>query len=169
LLESESLLNDATGITLFQIFLRIINNPNVSDSPSVWSVVPTIIKDIVVLSAIGLGLGLAFSMVAFYSLRWLRWRGAGNYIEATFVLAMSYLVYWVTEVSGGSGVIGVVTFGLFGNATMQYVAVDVAVVLLARPPGRSLADSVARSLDRALRSICSQVGDDWFGVQERGL
>jgi len=61
------------------------------------------------------------------------------------VLAMSYLVYWVTEVSGGSGVIGVVTFGLFGNATMQYVAVDVAVVLLARPPGRSLADSVARS------------------------
>ena len=121
LLESESLLNDATGITLFQIFFKIIRDPNIpSNSPSVWSVIPTIIKDIVVLTSIGFGLGLGFSIVALYSLKWLRWRGAGNYIEATFVLAMSYLVYWVTELADGSGVIAVVTFGLFGNATLLW-------------------------------------------------
>jgi len=121
LLESESLLNDATGITLFQVFFDILQDNTISDSPSVWSVVPKIIKDIVVLTAIGFGLGLAFSLVALYSLKWLRWRGAGNYIEATFVLAMSYLVYWVTQSPcGGSGVIAVVTFGLFGNSTLQW-------------------------------------------------
>lgn len=121
LLESESLLNDATGITLFQVFFDILQDNSISDSPSVWSVIPKIIKDIVVLTAIGFGVGLAFSLVALYSLKWLRWRGAGNYIEATFVLAMSYLVYWVTQSPcGGSGVIAVVTFGLFGNATLQW-------------------------------------------------
>jgi NhaP-type Na+/H+ or K+/H+ antiporter len=122
LLESESLLNDATGITLFQIFFEIIRNPSIpSNSPSVWSVIPTIIKDIVVLTAIGFGIGLGFSILSYYMLKWLRWRGAESYIEATYVLAMSYLVYWVTQSPcGGSGVIAVVTFGLVGNATMLW-------------------------------------------------
>ena len=121
LLESESLLNDATGITLFQVFFDVLRDNAISSSPSVWSVIPRIIRDIVVLTAIGFGVGLAFSLVALYSLKWLRWRGAGNYIEATFVLAMSYLVYWVTQSPcGGSGVIAVVTFGLFGNSTLQW-------------------------------------------------
>lgn len=45
----------------------------------------------------------------------------GAHIEATYVLAMAYLSYYVTNaVAGGSGVISVVIFGLFGNMTMLW-------------------------------------------------
>ena len=119
ILEGESLLNDATGITLFQIFIDIIiETVDSGDNtwPSVWSVIPTIIVDIIRLTAIGVGIGLGFSIVSFYILRWLRWRGAGLHIVATYVLALAYMTYYVTNSpAGGSGVIAVVTFGLFGN------------------------------------------------------
>eukprot|EP00889_Picochlorum_renovo_P008463 jgi/Picre1/35493/NNA_002955.t1 len=119
ILEGESLLNDATGITLFQVFEGILerNRDEYRNGiPTVWSVIPTIIVDIIKLSAIGLGIGLGFSIVSLFILRWLRWRGAGLHIEAVYVLAMAYLTYYVTNApAGGSGVIAVVTFGLFGN------------------------------------------------------
>lgn len=121
LLEGESLLNDATGITLFQVFLSIINDNIGEPVPTVWSVIPTIIVDIIRLSAIGFGIGIGFSMISYYILKWLRWRGAGSHIEATYILAMAYLVYYVTDApANGSGVIAVVTFGLFGNATFLW-------------------------------------------------
>lgn len=45
----------------------------------------------------------------------------GAHIEATYVLAMAYLSYYITNaVAGGSGVISVVIFGLFGNMTMLW-------------------------------------------------
>ncbi|KAI8101987.1 hypothetical protein M9434_007048 [Picochlorum sp. BPE23] len=119
ILEGESLLNDATGITLFQVFEGILdrNRDQYSNAiPTVWSVIPTIIVDIIKLSAVGVGIGLGFSVISLYILRWLRWRGAGLHIEAVYVLAMAYLTYYVTNApAGGSGVIAVVTFGLFGN------------------------------------------------------
>ena len=121
LLEGESLLNDATGITLFQVFYDILKDSIGDPIPTVWSVIPRIIVDIIRLSSIGFGIGLGFSMISYYILKWLRWRGAGSHIEATYVLAMSYLVYYVTNApANGSGVIAVVTFGLFGNATFLW-------------------------------------------------
>ena len=121
ILEGESLLNDASGITLFEVFLEIIADIVEGDSttvPSVWSVIPTIIKNIVKLSSIGFGIGLGFSIVSLYILRMIRWNGAGLHIEATYVLAMAYMSYYVANApAGGSGVIAVVTFGLFGNVT----------------------------------------------------
>lgn len=119
ILEGESLLNDAAGTTLFQVFEGILNSQVVEDAnsiPTVWSVIPTIIVDIIKLSAIGVGIGFGFSFVSLFILRWLRWRGAGLHVEAVYVLAMAYLTYYVTNApAGGSGVIAVVTFGLFGN------------------------------------------------------
>jgi len=121
IMEGESLLNDAAGITLFEVFYKILDESRDEYPPTwptVWSVIPTIIVDIIKLSAIGLGIGFGFSIMSGYILRWLRWRGAGAHIEATYVLAMAYLVYYVTNApAGGSGVIAVVTFGLYGNAT----------------------------------------------------
>lgn len=121
ILEGESLLNDASGITLFEVFYEVIVKVVEGESnayPSVWSVIPTILKDIVKLSSIGFGIGLGFSIISLYILKMIRWRGAGLHIEATYVLAMAYLSYYVTNApAGGSGVIAVVTFGLFGNAT----------------------------------------------------
>lgn len=119
ILEGESLLNDATGITLFQVFQGILEGNRNEYSygiPTVWSVIPTIIVDIIKLSAIGVGIGFGFSVISLFILRWLRWRGAGLHIESVYVLAMAYLTYYVTNApAGGSGVIAVVTFGLFGN------------------------------------------------------
>ena len=121
ILEGESLLNDASGITLFEVFGDVLVDVIEGDSdsfPSVWSVIPTILKNIVTLSAIGFGIGLGFSIVSLYLLKMIRWRGAGLHIEATYVLAMAYMSYYVANApAGGSGVIAVVTFGLFGNAT----------------------------------------------------
>lgn len=117
IMEGESLLNDAAGITLFEVFNKVLEQ-NTTIVPTVWSVIPTIIVDILKLSGIGLGIGLFAGIVSGPVLRWMRWRGAGTHIEATYVLAMAYLVYYVTNSpAGGSGVIAVVAFGLYGNAT----------------------------------------------------
>lgn len=119
ILEGESLLNDAAGTTLFQVFEGILNSQATEYAngiPTVWSVIPTIIVDIIKLSGIGVGIGFGFSFVSLFILRWLRWRGAGLYIESVYILGMAYLTYYVTNApAGGSGVIAVVTFGLFGN------------------------------------------------------
>lgn len=121
LLEGESLLNDATGITLFQVFFDILRESAGEPIPTVWSVIPTIIVDIIRLSSIGFGIGMGFSMISYYVLKWLRWRGAGSHIESTYILAMAYLVYYITNApANGSGVIAVVTFGIFGNATFLW-------------------------------------------------
>eukprot|EP00889_Picochlorum_renovo_P005869 jgi/Picre1/32899/NNA_008228.t1 len=107
ILEGESLLNDATGITLFQVFEGILdrNRDQYSNAiPTVWSVIPTIIVDIIKLSAIGVGIGLGFSIISLYILRWLRWRGAGLHIEAVYVLAMAYLTYYVTNAPAGEDI-----------------------------------------------------------------
>ena len=122
LLESESLLNDATGNHALPGVLRRASGQRDlelsvgverhtedyqgycgADGDWVWGGAGVLAGG-ALLAQVGCGGG-----------------GAGNYIEATFVLAMSYLVYWVTQSPcGGSGVIAVVTFGLFGNSTLQW-------------------------------------------------
>lgn len=123
-MEGESLFNDASAITLFEVFSHLIYT-HVSTLPevwpSVWSVIPTIIVDILRLSAVGLAIGLGFSWVTWHLLRWLRWRGARPYIETTVVLAGAYLSYYIANSPArGSGVISVVVFGLYGNATSKW-------------------------------------------------
>lgn len=124
IMEGESLFNDASAITLFEVFLHFIEDYTHDAEtgwPSVWSVIPTIIVDILRLSAIGFGIGIGFSWVTGYILRWLRWRGARPYIETTVVLAVAYLSFYVaTSPAKGSGVIAVVVFGLYGNATSKW-------------------------------------------------
>jgi NhaP-type Na+/H+ or K+/H+ antiporter len=123
-MEGESLFNDASAITLFEVFAHLVYE-HMSEYPtiwpSVWSVIPTILLDIVKLSVIGVAIGLAMSWATWHLLRWLRWRGARPYIETTVVLAVAYLSYYVTNSPAkGSGVIAVVVFGLYGNATSKW-------------------------------------------------
>jgi len=131
LLESESLWNDATAFTLYEIFSRILIN-NYNDclenidcetivEQSAWSLIPQIISDTVTLSLIGIGIGLGSSVITRWLMMWSRWRGAKPYVESTFILAMAYLTFYVTNSPAhGSGVIAVVVFGLYGNATSKW-------------------------------------------------
>jgi NhaP-type Na+/H+ or K+/H+ antiporter len=131
LLESESLWNDATAFTLYEIFSRILIN-NYNDclenidcetivEQSAWSLIPQIISDTVILSLIGIGIGLGSSVITRWLMMWSRWRGAKPYVESTFILAMAYLTFYVTNSPAhGSGVIAVVVFGLYGNATSKW-------------------------------------------------
>lgn len=124
LMEGESLFNDASALTLFEVFSGIVYSHIYQRPPiwpSVWSVIPEILLDIVRLSAIGAGIGLGMSWATGYLLQWLRWRGARPYMETTVVLAVAYLAYYVTNApANGSGVIAVVCFGLYGNGTSKW-------------------------------------------------
>ncbi|PSC75198.1 Sodium hydrogen exchanger 7 [Micractinium conductrix] len=123
LLEGESLLNDASAITLFEVFKSILeSNADPSQPfPSVWSSLPDIMLATLRLAGVGAGVGLAMSIALGYLLRWLRWHGAGPNSESIAALATSFLAFYVANSpAGGSGVIAVVVFGLWGNFTRKW-------------------------------------------------
>ena len=126
IIKGESVFNDASGITFYSIFAKILAahafTPGAPTGwPSVWSTLPGILRDIVKFTAIGVGIGLAMSWATGRLLRWMRWRGVRPYVETTIVLAVSYLCYYVTNgPAGASGVIALVMFGLYGNATSKW-------------------------------------------------
>ncbi|KAL4430847.1 hypothetical protein ABPG75_006103 [Micractinium tetrahymenae] len=115
LMEGEALLNDASAVTLYTVFLHILERSSPDDMPSVPSQIWPIIRDILKLTGIGVGLGLAFAWALGYVLKLLRWRGARPYIESLVVLATAYLTFYGP--AKGSGVIAVCIFGLYGSAT----------------------------------------------------
>ncbi|KAL4855761.1 Sodium/hydrogen exchanger 8 [Chlorella vulgaris] len=116
LMEGEALLNDASAITLFEVFMHILeDHPTAEHMPTVWSAIPTIIEEILKLASIGAGVGLGMSIATGYLLRWLRWRGAKPAVEITVILAVAYMSFY------GSGVISVVVFGLWGNYTSNSI------------------------------------------------
>ncbi|PRW32594.1 Sodium hydrogen exchanger 7 [Chlorella sorokiniana] len=122
LMEGEALLNDASAITLFEVFLHLLADYSPTTGvPSVWGSIPVIIEDTLKLAGIGAGVGLAMSIATGYLLRWLRWRGAKPAVEITIILAVAYLSFYVGQnPAKGSGVISVVVFGLWGNFTSKW-------------------------------------------------
>jgi NhaP-type Na+/H+ or K+/H+ antiporter len=118
IMEGEALLNDASAVTLYTVFLEILVHSASSGIPSVPSQIWPIIRDILKLTGIGVGIGLAFAWALGYVLKLLRWRGAKPYIESLVVLATAYLAFYVAQgPAKGSGVIAVCLFGLYGSAT----------------------------------------------------
>ncbi|PSC68844.1 Sodium hydrogen exchanger 7 [Micractinium conductrix] len=119
LMEGEALLNDASAVTLYTVFLHILKEASVTNvMPSVPSQIWPIIKEILRLTGIGVGVGLAFAWALGYVLRLLRWRGVRPYIESLVVLATAYLTFYIAQSPAkGSGVIAVCVYGLYGAAT----------------------------------------------------
>lgn len=118
LMEGEALLNDASAVTLYTVFLHILMASSPDNMPSVPSQIWPIIRDILKLTGIGLGVGLAFAWALGYLLKLLRWRGVRPYIESLVVLATAYLAFYVAQgPAKGSGVIAVCLFGLYGSAS----------------------------------------------------
>jgi len=99
-LSGESLINDATSLTLYRVFALILAGTTVT--------VGSGLKDFVVAVVAGVGIG----MVAGLGMHQLRMRISDPVVIGTFGLLAPFGVYAITEHLEGSGVLAVVAMGL---------------------------------------------------------
>ncbi|KAG1668999.1 hypothetical protein FOA52_000592 [Chlamydomonas sp. UWO 241] len=118
ILEGESIFNDASSLTLFEIFQGLILEG--SSEPLTTTVADVVVKTIWSLfagSAIGLAMGI-FNQLVFL---WLQHRNVRPAIEVSFSVGGCYMAFYITQVwCKGSGCIGAVVYGLYGNATLLW-------------------------------------------------
>ncbi|KAI8472713.1 MAG: Sodium/hydrogen exchanger family-domain-containing protein [Monoraphidium minutum] len=124
ILEGESLLNDASGLTLFEVFFHQVmiyaSNPDEAKEP-VAKVVGHVIFMVFQFATIGFVMGWFFGWLTRMMLRVMRRFGAGNDQEVALTLAMAYLAYWITaSPCKGSGVVAVAVMGLYGAAKNKW-------------------------------------------------
>jgi len=102
ILEGESLLNDATSLTIFRFALAAI-----VDNHFVWhEAVGGFV--LVVLSGIAIGLAIGFIFYAVF-----RWLPTTANLNITLSIVLPYLIYLTAESLHSSGVLAVVSGGLF--------------------------------------------------------
>jgi CPA1 family monovalent cation:H+ antiporter len=100
-LSGESLINDATSLTLYRVFAAILAGATVS----VWGGIGQFLLAV----AIGVGIGLVFGVV----LHQLRMRISDAVVIGTFGLLAPFGAYAIAEHLLGSGVLAVVAMGLY--------------------------------------------------------
>lgn len=100
-LSGESLINDATSLTLFRVFAAVIAGATIGFWDGVWQFVLAV--------AIGVVVGLVFGVV----IHQLRMRVADPVVIGTFGLLVPFGAYAIAEHLGGSGVLAVVAMGLY--------------------------------------------------------
>ncbi len=100
-LSGESLINDATSLTLFRVFAAIVAGATVTFWDGVWQFVLAVV--------IGVVIGLVVGIV----LHQLRMRVADPVVIGTFGLLVPFGAYAIAERLGGSGVLAVVAMGLY--------------------------------------------------------
>ncbi|MEO7215647.1 Na+/H+ antiporter [Mucilaginibacter sp.] len=110
ILEGESLLNDASSLVIFRFALAAIISSTFVWYNAAGGFVLVVISGI----AIGLLLGLAF--YAIY-----RWLPTNSNLDIAFSLVLPYLIYLAAETVHSSGVLAVVTGGLFISYKNHYV------------------------------------------------
>ncbi|BDA42347.1 probable Na(+)/H(+) antiporter NhaH at N-terminal half [Coccomyxa sp. Obi] len=121
LLEGESLLNDASSITLFTIFLSEVDDMRSGHVATAGEVIGNIVSKTLWLAVGGALIGLAFGIVMRYLLRWMRHLGAGIEQQVAMTFAIGYLSYYTANAPAAvSGVIAVAVFGLYGAATSKW-------------------------------------------------
>ena len=102
ILEGESLLNDATSLTIFRFALiAIVSNHFVWQHAAVGFVLVT-------LSGIVIGLIIGFIFYAVF-----RWLPTTANLDITFSMVLPYMIYLTAEALHSSGVLAVVSGGLF--------------------------------------------------------
>ncbi|KFM23696.1 Sodium/hydrogen exchanger 7 [Auxenochlorella protothecoides] len=118
LMEGEALFNDASAITLYSIFAEVLEEYQNQPLPPATALLGHIVVKILKLTSIGLAIGLAFGYFTGWLMRLLRWRGIPVPLDATVILAIAYLSFYVGQgPAQSSGVIAVAVFGLWGAAT----------------------------------------------------
>ena len=99
-LSGESLINDATSLTLYRVFAAIVAGATISLGGGVWQFVVAVV------------VGVAIGVIAGLGMHQLRMRISDPVVIGTFGLLAPFGVYAITEHLGGSGVLGVVAMGL---------------------------------------------------------
>ena len=100
-LSGESLINDATSLTLYRVFAAIVLGATVQIGDGVWQFVVAVV--------VGVLIGLVFGIL----LHQLRMRIADPVVIGTFGLLVPFGAYAIAEHLGGSGVLAVVAMGLY--------------------------------------------------------
>ncbi|KAF8065728.1 NHX8 [Scenedesmus sp. PABB004] len=120
MLEGESLLNDASGLTLFEVFFHLmqVQMSHPEATGPIGETIGHVFLAVFQLATIGFVMGMAFGVATRLFLRFMRHMGAGHDQEVALTLGMAYLAYWITAVPcKGSGVVAVAVLGLYGAAT----------------------------------------------------
>ncbi|MDA4895119.1 cation:proton antiporter [Streptomyces sp. MS2A] len=99
-LSGESLINDATSLTLYRVFAAIVAGATLTVWDGAWQFVVAVV--------VGVGIGV----LAGSGLHVLRMRISDPVVNGTFGLLAPFGIYAITEHLGGSGVLGVVAMGL---------------------------------------------------------
>lgn len=100
-LSGESLINDATSLTLYRVFAAILAGATLTVWDGVWQFVVAV--------AVGVAIGLVFGI----ALHQLRMRINDAVVIGTFGLLAPFGAYAIAEHLGGSGVLAVVAMGLY--------------------------------------------------------
>ncbi|ALX65684.1 cation:proton antiporter [Microbacterium sp. XT11] len=100
-LSGESLINDATSLTLYRVFAAILAGATIGVWDGVWQFVIAVVVGVVV--------GLLFGIV----LHQLRMRIGDPVVIGTFGLLAPFGAYAIAEHLGGSGVLAVVAMGIY--------------------------------------------------------
>ena len=100
-LSGESLINDATSLTLYRVFAAIVAG---AASFNIWGTLGQFALAVVV--------GVVIGVVAGTGLHLLRMKISDPVVNGTFGLLAPFGIYAITEHLGGSGVLGVVAMGL---------------------------------------------------------
>lgn len=100
-LSGESLINDATSLTMFRVFAAIVAGATVSLWDGIWQFALAV--------TVGVAVGLVFGIV----LHQLRMRVDDPVVNGTFGLLAPFGAYAIAEQLLGSGVLAVVAMGLF--------------------------------------------------------
>jgi len=100
-LSGESLINDATSLTLYRVFAAMIAGAAITVWQGIWQFVLAVV--------VGIVIGLVFGVL----LHQLRMRVADPVVIGTFGLLVPFGAYAIAEHLGGSGVLAVVAMGLY--------------------------------------------------------
>lgn len=100
-LSGESLINDATSLTLYRVFAAIVAGATLTVWDGVWQF------------ALAVLIGIAVGMVFAVGLHQLRLRVADPVVMGTFGLLVPFGAYAIAEHLQGSGVLAVVAMGLY--------------------------------------------------------
>ena len=110
ILEGESLLNDATSLTLFRFALAAIITHQF-----VWYEAAT---GFVLVVVSGIGIGLAFGLLSYAIYKWLP---TNANLDVAFSIVLPYLMYITAEAVHSSGVLAVVSGGLLTAYQVHFV------------------------------------------------